>query len=50
MGYDEAILKAHEQDWDYKLLLEEGMAGPMGRHDANEPLVISLDPEEDLSK
>lgn len=40
MGYDEAVLKAHEQGWDHKLLLDGEMADLVGRVDADEPLVV----------
>lgn len=48
MGYDEVVLKAPEHSWDHKLLLDEGMADPLGREDANDPLVVSSDPDEEF--
>lgn len=48
MGYNEAVLEAREQDWDHKFFLDEGMADPVGREDADEPLVVSSDPDEEV--
>lgn len=50
MGYVEAVLKAHELGWDHKLLLNEGMADPVGREEIYEPLVVSSDLDEELSE
>lgn len=44
------MLKAHELGWDHKLLLEKEMDDPIGRETQDEPLVVSFDPDEELSE
>lgn len=44
------VRKAHSVGLDYKVLLLEGLDDPFGQEElSNRPLVISSDPDEDLS-
>lgn len=50
MGYDDAILKANSFGLDHTLLLDVGMADPVGRDIEDAPLVVSSGEDEELSE
>ena len=49
MGFDDAVVRAHDLGWDYKQLLDEGASDPVGRADEDAIPVVSSGEDEDLS-
>ena len=49
MGYDDAVVKAHELGWDHAQLLDEGMGDPVGRTEEDAVPEVSSGEDEDLS-
>lgn len=48
--YNMIVRKAHAAGLDHKPLLIDGLDDPVGQEEVlDEPLVVSLDPDEDLS-
>lgn len=50
IGYDEAVIKAHGLGFDHKLLLEDDVADPVGREEADVDPDVSFSSDEDLSE
>lgn len=48
MGYDDAVIKAHDLGWAHKQLLDVGMEDPVGRDSVDESVIVSSSEDEDL--